>query len=135
MCTRALLSNDLGLKDAYTVSAGPLGTTGYLFETPQRRVIDDYWELIWNDQLVEAMDYARENGMDELQEAIGRWLTLCPGRPTYFTHWEEAFKYAASLFGLPIGDYPQSRPPQGKLPEEAKTQIRAAYRRSGLIAD
>ena len=62
------------------------------------------------------------------------WFTCYPGRPDYFTHWGGAFKYAASLLGLPIGDYPHSRPPQAVLPEEGKTQIRTAYQRFGLIA-
>jgi 4-hydroxy-tetrahydrodipicolinate synthase len=116
------------------VGPAQLGTTGYLFETPQRRVLTEYWDLVWNDKLVEAMDYARESGMDDLHDEIGPWFTAYPGRPGYFTHWGEAFKFAASVLGLPIGDYPYSRPPQGKLPDEAKAQIQAAYRRSGLIA-
>ena len=55
------------------------------------------------------------------------------GEPDYFTHWGGAFKYAASVLGLPIGDYPHSRPPQAELPDEAKAQIENAYRRLGLI--
>ena len=55
-----------------------------------------------------------------------------PGRPGYFTHWGEAFRYAASVLGLPTGDYPHCRPPQGILPEQAKAQIRAAYERVGF---
>ena len=42
---------------------------------------------------------------------MGSWFTRYPGRPDYFTHWGSAFKYAASLLGLPIGKYPHSRPP------------------------
>ncbi|CNN61169.1 dihydrodipicolinate synthetase [Mycobacterium tuberculosis] len=38
------------------------------------------------------------------------------------------------MLGLPIGDYPHSRPPQAQLPPEAKAQIENAYRRLGLIA-
>ena len=57
------------------------------------------------------------------------------GRPDYFTHWGGAFKYAASVIGLPIGSYPESRPPQAKLPEQARIDIRAAYSRFGLIDD
>jgi 4-hydroxy-tetrahydrodipicolinate synthase len=33
---------------------------------------------------------------------------------------------------LPLGDYPESRPPQGLLPDAAKTQMRAAFERAGL---
>ena len=61
------------------------------------------------------------------------WFTCYPGRPDYFTHWGGAFKYAASVLGLPIGAYPHSRPPQAEVPEEAKAQIDAAYRRFGLV--
>jgi 4-hydroxy-tetrahydrodipicolinate synthase len=62
----------------------------------------------------------------------GSWNSVYPGRPEYFTHWGEAYKLAASVIGLPIGDYPYSRPPQGRLPEEAREQIRAAYEASGM---
>lgn len=115
------------------VGPGQLGTTGYLYETPQRRVLTAYWELIWNDKLVEAMDYAAESGLDQFGVDIRSWFTCYPGRPNYFTHWGGAFKYAASLLGLPVGDYPESRPPQAELPGEAKAQIRHAYQRFGLI--
>ena len=37
------------------------------------------------------------------------------------------------VLGLPIGDYPHSRPPQAQLPPEAKAQIENAYLRLGLI--
>jgi 4-hydroxy-tetrahydrodipicolinate synthase len=115
------------------VGPAQLGTTGYLHETPQRRVFTEYWELIWNGKLVEAMDYAVATGLDQLTIDMGGCFTRYPGRPDYFTHWGGAFKYAASLFGLPIGDYPDSRPPQAVLPQEAKTQIRTAYERFGFL--
>jgi 4-hydroxy-tetrahydrodipicolinate synthase len=60
-------------------------------------------------------------------------FTCYPGRPDYFTHWGGAFKYAASVLGLPIGDHPHSRPPQVAVPAEAKARIEAAYRRLGLV--
>lgn len=115
------------------VCPAQLGTTGYLFETPQRRIMSEYWELIVNDKLVEAMDYGAESGMDRFESDMGRWFTCYPGRPDYFTHWGGAFKYAASVLGLPIGDYPHSRPPQAELPAAARDQIDAAYRRYGLL--
>ena len=34
--------------------------------------------------------------------------------------------------GLPMGNYPYSRPPQGILPEAAKAQLRAAIEQAGL---
>ncbi|RAV14620.1 dihydrodipicolinate synthase family protein [Mycolicibacterium sp. GF69] len=116
------------------VCPAQLGTAGYLFETAQRRPFTEYWDLIVNDKLVEAMDYARESGMDQFDLDMGSWFTCYPGRADYFTHWGGAFKYAASVLGLPIGDYPHSRPPQAHLPVAAKDQIDAAYRRFGLFA-
>ena len=118
---------------AGVVGPAQLGTTGYLYETPQRRTLTEYWELIWNDKLVEAMDYAVESGLDQFSVDIASWFTCYPGRPDYFTHWGAAFKYAASVLSLPMGDYAESRPPQAELPEQAKAQIREAYRRFGLI--
>jgi 4-hydroxy-tetrahydrodipicolinate synthase len=61
-------------------------------------------------------------------------FTCYPGRPDNFTHWGGAFKYAASVLGLPIGDYPHSRPPQAEVPDALKEQIDAAYQRLGLVA-
>nr|WP_090273652.1 dihydrodipicolinate synthase family protein [Mycolicibacterium komanii]CRL66521.1 dihydrodipicolinate synthetase [Mycolicibacterium komanii] len=117
------------------VCPAQLGTAGYLFETPERRVFSEYWELIVNDKLVEAMDHARESGLDQFDLDMGSWFTCYPGRPDYFTHWGGAFKYAASVVGLPIGEYPHSRPPQAQLPAEAKAQIDNAYRRFGLVEE
>jgi 4-hydroxy-tetrahydrodipicolinate synthase len=118
---------------AGVVGSAQLGTTGYLHETPQRRILTEYWDLVWNDKLVEAMDFAVESGLDQFGVDAMSWFTCYPGRPDYFTHWGGAFKYAASVLGLPIGDYPHSRPPQAELPGAAQQQIRAAYRRLGLI--
>lgn len=115
------------------VGPAQLGTAGYLHETPAKPIFTRYWELVWSDQLVEAMDFARESGMDRFAIDMGSWWTCYPGRPDYFTHWAGAFKYAAALLGLPIGDHPHSRPPQAVLPEAAKTQIEKAYRNLGLI--
>ena len=115
------------------VGPAQLGTTGYLYETPQRRILTEYWDLIWNDKLVEAMDYAVESGLDQFGVDIASWFTCYPGRSDYFTHWGGAFKHAASVLGLPVGNYPHSRPPQAKLPDEARAQIQTAYRRLGLV--
>jgi 4-hydroxy-tetrahydrodipicolinate synthase len=120
---------------AGVVGPAQLGTTGYLHETPQRRILTEYWDLIWNDKLVEAVDFAVESGLDQFGVDTMAWFTCYPGRPDYFTHWGGAFKYAASVLGLPIGDYPHSRPPQAELPAAAGQQIRAAYRRLGLIGE
>ena len=115
------------------VGPAQLGTSGYLYETPQHRVFSEYWELVWSDKLSEAIDYAEKSGIDQFTVDIGGCFTCYPGRPDYFTHWGGAFKYAASVVGLPIGSYPHSRPPQAVLPEDAKARIDAAYQRFGLV--
>lgn len=117
------------------VCAAQLGTAGYLLETPDRRIFTNYWKLVWDEKLVEAMDYARTSGMDQFELDRGDWYVRHPGRPDYFTHWGGAFKYAASLLGLPVGSHPESRPPQAVLPQAAKLQLRAAYQRLGLIGE
>ncbi len=120
------------LRDGIVCSA-QLGTAGYLFETPQRRLFTEYWNLVWDGKLIEAMDYARTTGMDRFELDRGSWYVCHPGRPDYFTHWGGAFKYAASVLGLPVGSYPESRPPQAILPDVAKVQMRSAYVGLGLV--
>lgn len=115
------------------VCPAQLGTAGYLFETPQRPIYSTYWELILADDLIAAMDFARESGLDRFDLDMGSWFTCYPGRADYFTHWGGAFKFAASVLGLPIGAYPHSRPPQAELPALARKQIRAAYENLGLV--
>jgi 4-hydroxy-tetrahydrodipicolinate synthase len=114
------------------VGPAQLGTAGYLFETPENKWYTRYWELIWDGKLAEAAAFSKESGLGRMQGELGPWFTVYPGRAEYFTHWGEAFKYAASVLGLPIGDYPYSRPPQGILPEEAKQQLRKAYENAGM---
>ncbi len=114
------------------VGPAQLGTAGYLFETPDRPILTTYWNLIWEGRLAEGIEYARESGLDRLGEDIAGWYTRFPGRPDYFRHWGEAFRYAASMLGLPTGDYPHSRPPQAILPEEGKAQIRKAFENAGF---
>ena len=114
------------------VGAAQLGASGYLYETPEHPIYSRYWSLIWEGRLQEAIEYSAESGMDTISEAVGGWFTSCPQRRGYFTHWGEAFKYVATVLGLPVGDYPHSRPPQALLPQAAKDDIRAAYEKVGL---
>jgi 4-hydroxy-tetrahydrodipicolinate synthase len=114
------------------VAPAQLGTSGYLFETPDDKWYSEYWQLIWDGRLDEARAYWKTNSVRSGIDMGGGWNTCYPGRPEYFTHWGEAFKLAASVIGLPIGDYVYSRPPQARLPEEARDQIRAAYESSGM---
>ena len=39
------------------------------------------------------------------------------------------------MLGLPVGDQPDSRPPQAPLPAAAKAQIERAYRNLGLVCN
>jgi 4-hydroxy-tetrahydrodipicolinate synthase len=114
------------------VGPAQLGTTGYLMETPDKRYLTEYWTRIWDGQVADAIEYARQVKFDQLAEDIGGWFTSYPERPGYFTHWGEAFRHAASVMGLPMGDYPHSRPPQAILPDAARAQITAAYEKAGF---
>ena len=114
------------------VGPGQLGTAGYLHETPERRILSEYWNLIWDGRLAEAIEYAGRV-RSRADHPRGRGVVHeYPGRPDYFSHWGEAFRYSAAVIGLPMGDYPHSRPPQGILPEAAKAQIRDLYESVGF---
>ena len=65
------------------VGPAQLGTTGYLYETPQRRILTEYWDLIWNDKLVEAMDTPSSRGWTSSGSTCGRGSPAIPaGRTT-----------------------------------------------------
>jgi 4-hydroxy-tetrahydrodipicolinate synthase len=114
------------------VGPAQLGTSGYLMETPDKPYLTEYWTRIWDGRIAEAIEYADQVGMDELLAACAGWYTRYPDRSEYFTHWGAAFRHAASVVGLPVGDYPESRPPQAVLPDEARQQITAAFEQVGL---
>lgn len=127
-----LIAYSAGWLQEGIVGPAQLGTSGYLFETPDNLVYSRYWSLIWAGELAEARAFWRESGLEARSAGMGSWLVQYPGRPDYFTHWAEAFKYAASVIGLPVGTYAQARPPQGLLPEEAKDQIRRTLEQAGM---
>jgi 4-hydroxy-tetrahydrodipicolinate synthase len=114
------------------VTPAQLGTAGYLFETPGDNWYTEYWALIRDNAIDEARAFWKANSIRSGLGQAGSWNTVYPGRPDYFTHWGEAYKVAAEVIGLPIGDYPHSRPPQGRLPEQARVQIRTAYETAGM---
>ena len=64
-------------------SSGPaqLGTAGYLHETPERRILTDYWNLIWDGRLAEAIEHARETELDRIIQGSRTWYTSYPGSP------------------------------------------------------
>ena len=109
-----------------------LAASSYLFETPTNRQFTHYWDLIWNDELTEAVDFATSSGLEDLQMGMTAYLTSAPDRPGYFTHWGGAFKAAAAQLGLPVGGYPDSRPPQQAVTESVRQGIRAIYLDSKL---
>ena len=109
------------------VGPGQLGTSGYLYETPQNKWFTQYWSLIWDGQLAEARRYWKDHAHESGMGHFGSWLIEYPARPAYFTDWAEAYKIAAATIGLPVGDYVFSRPPQALLPEEARRRHSNAY--------
>jgi 4-hydroxy-tetrahydrodipicolinate synthase len=115
------------------VGPAQLGTAGYLYETSDNKWYTQYWQLIWEGRLEEARKFHKDNVGSSGMGQLGGWLTEYPGRAGYFTHWGEAFKLASDAIGLPIGNYPFSRPPQAVLPEEAREQIRTAYEKAGMV--
>jgi 4-hydroxy-tetrahydrodipicolinate synthase len=117
------------------IGPAQLGASPYLNEVPERRMMREYWNRIWANEIDEAVAYWRESGLERLGGQTSRWFTQYAGRPGYFTHWAEAFRFAATVVGLPAGDYPHSRPPQGLLPDQARQEIRAAYEEAGLAAE
>jgi len=63
------------------VCAAQLGTAGDLLETPARRLVTEYWNLIWDGKLIEAMNYAHTTGMDQFELDRGPWRPAMPPRP------------------------------------------------------
>ena len=110
-----------------------LGCVAYLTETPSDRRYTNWWNLVVEGKLTEASEYYYAAGVETPNSHGLGYTSALPDRPGYFTHWGGAFKYGASLLGLPIGDYPHSRPPQAKLSEAQRHQIKDAYIRGGLV--
>jgi 4-hydroxy-tetrahydrodipicolinate synthase len=109
-----------------------LGGIAYLTETPGDMRNTHYFNLVLEGRLEEARNYYYGAKVDS-PNSHGLAYAKLPPRPDYFTHWGSAFKYMASIVGLPVGDYPHSRAPQLKLTDEQKGRIRAAYEESGLL--
>jgi 4-hydroxy-tetrahydrodipicolinate synthase len=114
-------------------SPGHLGSIAYLGETPTDRRYTRWFNLVLEGKLTEASAYYYSAKVDTPNSHGLGYTTQVPQRPGYVTHWGSAFKYAASLLGLPVGDYPHSRPPQIPLNDAQRARIRDAYVRSGLI--
>ena len=117
------------------VGPAQLGTAGYLHEIPERKILTEYWNLLWEGRIPEAIAHSRESQLDAIIYGVARWYCTSPNRPDYFTHWGEAYRCSAATLGLPMGDYPHSRPPQGILPDQAKVEIRALYESVGFAKE
>jgi 4-hydroxy-tetrahydrodipicolinate synthase len=112
-----------------------LGGTNYLSETPSHKATGGWLGLVLEGKLEEAREKWRtESSGASVGGALAYTYTQVAERPNYWTHWGSGFKYCAQLLGLPVGDYPHSRPPQLRLTEEQKARIKAVYVASGLIA-
>ena len=109
-----------------------LGCTAYLTETPSDKRYTNWFNLVLEGKLEEAIHYYFSANVDG-PGAHGLSYTQVSQRPGYWTHWGTAFKYCAQLVGLPVGDYPYSRPGQLRLTDEQKARIKDAYVQSGLI--
>lgn len=112
-----------------------LAAASYLFETESNRQFTHYWQLIWNDELTEAVDFAASSGLEDLQMGLTAYLTTAPDRPGYFTHWGGAFKACAAQLGLPVGEFPDSRPPQQAITNAVREGIRSVYLASKLAGE
>jgi 4-hydroxy-tetrahydrodipicolinate synthase len=113
-------------------TAGILGGSAYLYEMPDNRLYSAQWDLLVSDKLSEAIDHWYDSGLDDLVTSLHRAFGASNVEAPY-THWGSAFKAAASVLGLPVGDYARSRPPQPPLPDAMVAAIREAYDVAGLV--
>jgi 4-hydroxy-tetrahydrodipicolinate synthase len=127
-----MLSYNSGLVQQGLQSPCMLGGVAYLGETPSDKRVTTWFNLVLEGKLTEASEYYFAAGVDTAG-SHGLGYTMVPERLGYYTHWGSAFKYCASLLGLPVGDYPYSRTPQIKLSDQQQARIKDAYLRSGLI--
>jgi 4-hydroxy-tetrahydrodipicolinate synthase len=109
-----------------------LGGMAYLTETPADKRYTHWFNLVLEGKLDDAREYYFSAHVDG-PGSHGLTYTRLAERPDYWTHWGSAFKYCAQVLGLPVGDYPYSRPPQLRLTDEQKARIKDAYLNSGLI--
>jgi 4-hydroxy-tetrahydrodipicolinate synthase len=110
---------------------GALGAALYLYEVPGRLLYREHHELLLQGDFEQAAKFAAESGLAAIR-AASRSYQAHPGRPGVFTHWGAGFKFGASVLGLPVGDYPHSRPPQTAFPDALKGPVRDAYLAAGF---
>lgn len=110
---------------------GALGSVLYLYEKPGRRLFCEWRELMIEGDFDRADQYASDTGLAAMRATV-RHYQAHPARPGVFTHWGSGFKFGASVLGLPVGDYPHSRPPQTGFPDDLKGAIRDTYAAYGF---
>ena len=116
------------------VCPAQLGTAGYLFETPAEAAVLRVLGSGAQRQAPGGHGLRRVTRVwTSSTSTSGRGGPAIPGGRTTSPTGVARSSTPPHVLGLPIGDYPHSRPPQAQLPPEAKTQIENAYRRLGLI--
>jgi 4-hydroxy-tetrahydrodipicolinate synthase len=111
---------------------GALGAALYLYEVPGKLLFREHRDLLLDGDFERAGKFAAESGLAGIRAATKRFQSH-PARPGTFTHWGAGFKYGASVLGLPVGDYPHSRPPQTAFPDDLKGPVRDAFLAAGFI--
>jgi 4-hydroxy-tetrahydrodipicolinate synthase len=111
---------------------GALGAALYLYESPGRLLYREHRELLVHGEFDLAAKFAAESGLAAMR-AASRSYTSHPARPGTFTHWGAGFKFGASVLGLPVGDYPHSRPPQTAFGDDLKQPVLDAYHAAGFL--
>jgi 4-hydroxy-tetrahydrodipicolinate synthase len=111
---------------------GALGSALYLYEVPGKLLFREHRDLLLAGDFERADKLAAESGLAGIRAATKRFQSH-PARPGMFTHWGSGFKFGASVLGLPVGDYPHSRPPQTPFPDDLKEPVRDAYLAAGFI--
>jgi 4-hydroxy-tetrahydrodipicolinate synthase len=121
-----------GLMKRGIVSPVMLGNVGYVLETPDKMIYTGFWNLLMEGKLTEATHFFYDSGLSSVMDSL-MMISNCPYRPGYIGHWGSGIKFAASLLGLPVGDFPHSRPPQPPFPAEMKQGIIDVYGKAGFI--
>ena len=102
------------------VSAAQLGTAGYLYETPEKRCSrptgTSCGTAAW--PRPSSTRWRPASTASARGSAGGSRL---PGRPGYFTHWGEAFRYAAAVLGLPSVTT-RTGPPRASCPRPPRSR-------------
>ena len=107
------------------VGPAQLGTAGYLHEIPERKILTEYWNLLWEGRIPEAIAHSRRVAArhDHLRRRCAGTAPT-PAGPTTSPTGARRTAARRRRSGCPMGDYPHSRPPQGILPDERRPDPR-----------